>query len=93
MNKIDTSLNIADYYFHMLNTLSRKGKLYLVKKLTDSLLNDEAISISSYEEEKKKIFNELAGAWANDPEADVMEKEIRNARTSNTTRKIITFEE
>lgn len=93
MNGMDTSLNMADYYFPMLNTLSRKAKLYLVKKLTDSLLSDEALSAPAHEDDKKKIFNEVAGAWADDPEADMMENEIRNARTSDTTRKIVSFDE
>ena len=41
MKGTDASLNLADYYYHILNTLSRKAKLYLVKRLTDSLLKDE----------------------------------------------------
>ncbi len=93
MKGVDVSLNLADYYYPILNTLSRKAKLYLVKRLTDSLLKDESGATLVLEDDKKAIFNELSGAWANDPEAGMMETEIRNGRTSGKTRMITSFDE
>ena len=90
---MDVSLNLADYDYPILNTLSRKAKLYLVKRLTDSLLKDESGATLVLEDDKKAIFNELSGAWANDPEAGMMETEIRNGRTSGKTRMITSFDE
>ena len=90
---MDASMNLADYYFPMLNSLSSKAKLYLVRKLTDSLLKDKSMSAQSVEEERLTAFRKLAGAWADDPEGEAMEREIRDGRTSNKTREIISFDE
>ena len=90
---MDASMNLADYYFPMLNSLSSKAKLYLVRKLTDSLLKDKSMSTQSVEEERLAAFRKLAGAWADDPEGEAMEREIRDGRTSNKTREIISFDE
>lgn len=93
MKGTDASLSLADYYYPILNTLSRKAKLYLVKRLTDSLLKDESAATPVLEDDKQAIFNELSGAWADDPESDMMETEIRNGRTSGKTRMITSFDE
>ena len=58
---MDASMNLADYYFPMLNSLSSKAKLYLVRKLTDSLLKDKSMSAQSVEEERLAAFRKLAG--------------------------------
>ena len=45
------------------------------------------------ETEKDIAFRQLAGAWANDPEADAMTSAIRDGRTSNHTRQLASFDE
>ena len=39
MKTFDVNIHLADYYFSILNSLSDKAKLYLVNKLTASLIN------------------------------------------------------
>ena len=39
MKTFDVNIHLADYYFSILNSLSDKAKLYLVNKLTESLIN------------------------------------------------------
>lgn len=39
MKTFDVNIHLADYYFSVLNSLSDKAKLYLVNKLTESLIN------------------------------------------------------
>ena len=69
MATIDANIHLADYYFSMLDSLSRKAKLYLVKRLTDSLLETgEAAEIDS-EAKRDRDFRNLAGIWRNDSEA------------------------
>lgn len=86
---MDTSLKLADYYFSMLKSLSDKTKLYLIQKLTDSILENKEITTA----EKEKSLENLFGIWANNPEADKMEDAIRNGRVSNVTRHIVSFDE
>ena len=76
MATIDANIHLADYYFSMLDSLSRKAKLYLVKRLTDSLLGTTEATVTDTEAEKDKSFHNLAGIWADDPEAEQMEKMI-----------------
>lgn len=90
---MDANLYLADYYFPLLDTLNNKAKLYLVKKLTDSLLKSENLSDVSEEAEKDMAFHNLAGAWANDPEAETMTSIIRDGRMSNHTRHIVSLDE
>ena len=91
---MDVSLSLANYYFPLLNTLSSKAKLYLATKLMDSLLKEETPLLNTAAEAKKDdAFRRLAGAWANDPEADAMTSVIRDARTSNHTRQLASFDE
>lgn len=86
---MDTSLKLADYYFSMLKSLSDKTKLYLIQKLTDSILENKEVTTA----EKEKSLENLFGIWANNPEADKMEDAIRNGRVSNVTRHIVSFDE
>ncbi len=84
---MDTSLRLADYYFSMLKSLSNKTKLYLIKKLTDSMLENKETATA------EKSLEDLFGIWANNPEADDMEEAIRKGRVSNVTRHIVSFDE
>lgn len=70
MATIDANIHLADYYFSMLDSLSRKAKLYLVKRLTDSLLGTTEATVTDTEAEKDKSFHNLAGIWTDDPEAE-----------------------
>ena len=36
MKTMDTNISLADYYFPLLDSLSRTAKLYLVKRLSES---------------------------------------------------------
>lgn len=90
---MDASLNLANYYFSLLNTLSNKAKLYLATKLMDSLLKEEMLSNASTEAKKDAAFRQLAGVWGNDPEADAITSVIYDSRTSNHTRQLASFDE
>ena len=59
----------------------------------DSLLKDDTLRETFDETEKDIAFRQLAGAWANDPEADAMTSAIRDGRTSNHTRQLASFDE
>jgi hypothetical protein len=87
MKTFDVNIHLADYYFSILNSLSDKAKLYLVNKLTESLIN------SADEAEKDNAFHKLAGIWANDPDIDRIEKSVLTGRRSNKTRNLIPFDE
>lgn len=93
MNGMDMNINLCNYYFSLLDTLSNKAKLYLATKLMDSLLKDDTLRETFDETEKDIAFRQLAGAWANDPEADAMTSAIRDGRTSNHTRQLASFDE
>jgi hypothetical protein len=60
----------------------------MIKMLTDSILKKEA----KYRTGNGKL-EDLFGVWADDPETDHMEENIRKERTSNRTRKIVSFDE
>lgn len=62
------------------------------KKTADSSSKDASSGKVVPDEEQKTVFEELCGVWGNDPEAERMETEIRNARTSGKTRKIALFD-
>lgn len=92
MKTIDTNMYLAEYYLARLNDLSDRAKLYILKKLADSLMNEkETVALTS--EEKNETLRRLAGAWADDPESEVMAEAIRTGRTSNKSRKLIPFDE
>lgn len=86
---METSMKLADYYFSMLKSLSNETKLYLIRKLTDSMLEKKEAKTA----EKERSLEDLFGIWANNPEADKMEEAIRNGRVSNVTRHIVSFDE
>ena len=75
---MDMSLKLASSYFDMLKSLSDEAKLHLIKMLTDSILKKEA---------KNRTGNGKL------EETDHMEENIRKERTSNRTRKIVSFDE
>ena len=90
---MDANLYLADYYFALLNSLSNRAKLFLVRRLTDSMLKNEAQTEALAEKEKDAIFHRLAGAWSDDPEANTMASIIRDGRTSSHTRQLASFDE
>ncbi|HIY87917.1 MAG TPA: hypothetical protein H9824_04320 [Candidatus Bacteroides pullicola] len=93
MATIDANIHLADYYFSILDSLSKKAKLYLVKRLTESLLGANEFAQTDTEAEKDKSFHNLAGIWANDPEAEHIEEAIKDSRISNRTRQLIPLDE
>lgn len=86
---MDTSMKLADYYFSILKSLSNDTKLYLIKKLMDSILEKKEVKA----EKKERSLDDLFGIWANNPDADKMEEDILNGRVSNKTRHIVSFDE
>lgn len=93
MATIDANIHLADYYFSMLDSLSKKAKLYLVKRLTESILGTTELAQTGTEAEKDKSFHNLAGIWADDPDAEHIEEAISNSRISNRTRQLIPLDE
>lgn len=91
MKAIDNNMYLADYYLARLNTLSNKAKVYVMKKLTDSLIEHKE-STEKTEEEKDVALRRLAGAWSNDLESEMMSEAILKGRKSNKTRKLISFD-
>uniref|UniRef100_UPI003568C113 hypothetical protein n=1 Tax=Bacteroides finegoldii TaxID=338188 RepID=UPI003568C113 len=57
MKTFDVNIHLADYYFSVLNSLSDKAKLYLVNKLTESLINsaDKTEKIKEAEKDNASI--------------------------------------
>lgn len=92
MKAIDNNMYLADYYVARLNTLSNKAKVYVMKKLADSLLEQKE-SMEKTKEEKDAALRRLAGAWGNDPESEMVSEAILKGRRSNKTRKLISFDE
>lgn len=86
---MDTSMKLADYYFSMLKSLSNETKLYLIKKLTDSMLEMKEVKTA----EKERSLEDLFGIWESNPDANKMEEAIKNGRVSNVTRHIVSFDE
>lgn len=54
-----TAINMEDNYFPLLKSLKKNTKLRLIRRLTDSLLEDT--DTGKVEEDKDKILNRLAG--------------------------------
>jgi hypothetical protein len=92
MATANTNMHIADYYYSMLESLNDNTKLYLVKKLTDSLFESSSKRHEAKATDKDKLFESLAGIWADDPEADAIADIVAKGRKSNTTREIIPFD-
>lgn len=94
MKTMDANISLADYYFPLLDSLSRTAKLYLVKRLTESLLGSADREAVRYAEaEKEKTLDKFSGIWADDPEAEYMDDVIRKGRTSNYTRHLVPLDE
>lgn len=87
MNTMDNNMCLADYYLTRLNTLSDKAKVYVMKKLADSLIDNKE-STERTKEEKNVILRRLADVWKNDPESEMMSEAILKGRESNKTRKL-----
>lgn len=92
MKTFDVNIHLADYCFSMINSLNDKAKLYLVNKLTESLMKSADSIVKVNESEKDEELAKLAGIWANDPEADMMAEAILTGRRSNMTRELIPFD-
>lgn len=90
MDTMDTNMYLAEYYLARLNDLSDRAKLYILKKLADSLVKDKETHTLT-KKEKDEALDRLAGVWADDPEGERMAEAIRTGRRSNTTRKLIPF--
>lgn len=93
MKGMEMSINWVDYYFPMLDNLNGMEKLRLVRKLTDSLLKNDKTANTPAVNAGQSAFSRLAGAWADDPEADMMERAIAEGRVSNETRNLSSFDE
>ena len=90
---MDTNLYLADYYYGLLETLSRKEKLRLAERLMNSLSKKEATTDEAIEAEKDAAFRRLAGIWADDPEAETMADAISAGRTNVNSRHLASFDE
>lgn len=86
---METSINLADYYYSLLKSLSKETKLHLIKKLTDSLLEEKTTKKHADIDKLRSLF----GAWSDEPDADELIEEIRKSRTSGVTRHIETLGE
>ena len=93
MKTFDVNIHLADYYCSMLNSLSDRAKLYLVNKLTESLMKSADKTEEIKEAGKDETLRKLAGIWRNDPDAEIIEEAIRTGRRSNKTRNLIPFDE
>lgn len=69
---MNEDLYLADCYFLRLATLSQTAKLYLIRRLADSLLENKERIESCVDTERDVVFHRLAGAWVDDPEAELM---------------------
>ncbi|MCD8183755.1 MAG: hypothetical protein LUE99_12520 [Bacteroides sp.] len=81
MKTFDASIHLADYYCSMLNSLSDKSKLYLVNKLTESLMKNADKTEETKEIEKDEALRKLAGIWYNDADAEIIEEAILTGRS------------
>lgn len=80
MNTMDTNMYLADYYLSRLNDLSNKAKLYIVKKLADSLMSGKEDSAMT-KEDAAALLDKINGAWADDGIS--AEEEIRTLRADH----------
>lgn len=65
-----TSTSSADYYYSLLKSLSKETKLHLIKKLTDSLLEEKNTKTHADIDKLKSLF----GAWSDKPNTDSTNK-------------------
>lgn len=69
-------------------SLSASNEHWLADKLLQSASAKEASR-----NDKRQILASLYGAWANDPDADIMEKSIRDGRKDGNGRKVVAFDD
>lgn len=82
-----TNTYLAERYFSMLKPLDNDTKLQIVTLLVKSISTKNDIV-----DEKKKSLFDLYGVWKGNPEADLIEKTIREGRKDTHTRNIAAFE-
>ena len=80
-------------YWGMLQGLSKPLKLELVVLLSESMEEREVLPTPTppplSEEEKDRLFEKLAGCWADDPEDAVrMEAAIKECRENDVLREV-----
>lgn len=83
-----SSMNIARSYASHLYTLSNEVKKDMAKLLIDSITMPEVQPTETVEDKLDRLY----GCWANDPNMENIDKEIRNARSDGKTRKIISLD-
>lgn len=69
-------------------SLSASNEYWLADKLLQS-----ASAKKASQNDKRQILANLYGAWANDPDADTMEKSIRDGRKDGYARKVVAFDD
>ena len=69
-------------------SLDSNNKQWLSDKLQEDIKKDKEMAL---EEQNDKLFNSLAGCWANCPEMDGVENLIKESRSSGVTRHIVSF--
>lgn len=87
---MDISMRLADSYFGMLKSLSNETKLYLIKMLSDSMLNHEDDKTMTA---KGKKLEDFFGIWSNDAETEDMIEAIRDNKCSGVTRHVVSLDE
>ncbi len=87
---INTTFNPTDWYMRMLTPLSPEMKLDLIGRLSASLRNT-VILTTKQESKADNFFSSLSGAWDDGTSVEDEMRNIRESRTSNTTRNIDAF--
>lgn len=75
--KPNTGTRLIDNYFGMLSSLSKENKLKLIKKLSDSIVEESV--------EEENLADKFYGAFKSEKSAEDIIKEIRESRTFNRT--------
>ena len=75
--KPNTGTRLIDNYFDMLSSLSKENKLKLIKKLSDSIVEESA--------DEDNLADKFYGAFISEKSAEDIIKEIRESRTFNRT--------
>lgn len=61
--------------------------------LAQRLLESAEISKTATSVDKQAAFEKSFGVWKNDPDADLMERVIKEGRTAVSTRNIVSFDD
>ncbi|MBQ7984804.1 MAG: hypothetical protein IJ250_04115 [Bacteroidales bacterium] len=83
------TLEATDWYMRFLNPLSSEIKISLIKRLSESLLDQTAFEEDFAPDDD--IFSEFSSSWQDGLSARQETELIRNARQFNATRKINTL--